>query len=73
MKMALNLVTTLHMSVTKNPEAPILRGADKNSTSIRPILTFGLKIKQLVDLPTKNGKIFMFFLMIFPNISTHPK
>ena len=45
------------MLKTKFPEAPIIMGSDKNSLDIRPILSCGLKIRQIVDLPTRNGKI----------------
>ena len=71
-KMTDHLVTTLHMLVTKHPEAPIIMGADKNSMDIRPILTCGLKIKQLVDLPTRNGKILDIILTNIPQHYNSP-
>ena len=71
-KLADHLVTTLHMLATKHPQAPILMGSDKNSMDIRPILNCGLKIRQVVDLPTRKGKILDIILMNIPQCYNSP-
>ena len=71
-KLVDHLVTTLHMLATKHPQAPILMGSDKNSMDIRPILNCGLKIRQVVDLPTRKGKILDIILMSIPQYYNSP-
>ena len=71
-KLVDHLVTTLHMLKTKFPEAPIIMGSDKNSMDIRPILNCGLKIRQIVDLPTRNGKILDIILTDIPQHYNSP-
>ena len=51
-----HLVSTLHMLSARFPDAPIMMGADKNMMDIKPLLSCGLRLKQLVDLPTRHGK-----------------
>ena len=71
-KLADHLVTTLHMLVTKYTEAPIIMGSDKNSMDIRPILNCGLKIRQVVDVPTRSGKILDIILTNIPQHYNSP-
>ena len=52
-----HLVGTLHLLSTKYPDCGIIMGADKNSMNIGPLLTCGLRLRQLVKLPTINGVI----------------
>ena len=72
MKLTDHLVSTLHMLATKYLDAPILMGADKNSMDIRPILNCGLRIKQVVDLGTRNGLILDIILMSIPQYHNSP-
>ena len=51
------------MLSTKYPESGIILGADKNSMDISPLLTCGLKLKQIVDKNTINGKILDVLIM----------
>ena len=57
-KMADHLVGTLHMLNTNYPDSGIIMGADINSMDIRPILNCGLRLKNIVDQPTINGRIY---------------
>ena len=54
------------------PESPILMGSDKNSMDIRPILSAGLRLRQVVDLPTRQGKILSVIIMNIPNLYNAP-
>ena len=56
-KLVDHLVGTLHSLSTKYPGCGIVMGADKNSMNIAPLLNCGLRLRQLVDQPTINGKI----------------
>ena len=56
-KVADHLVGTLHMLNTKYPESWIIMGTDKNSMDVTPILNCGLRLKQVVNQPTINGKV----------------
>ena len=56
-KMADHLVGVLHMLATKYPESGIILGADKNYMDIHPLLSCGLRLKQVVDKPTRQGSI----------------
>ena len=71
-KLTDHLVTTLHMLASKYPDAPIIMGSDKNSLDIKPILNCGLRIRQVVDLPTINGKILDIILMSIPQLYNSP-
>ena len=55
--MADHIVTTLQMLSTKYPGSGLIIGADKNYMDIRPILTCGLRLRQIVDKPTRQGQI----------------
>ena len=55
-KLADHIVTTLHMLSTKYPECGIILGADKNNMDIRPILSCGLRLRQVVGLSTRQGR-----------------
>ena len=52
-----HIVTTLQMLSTKYQDSPIIMGADKNNMYITPILNCGLRLRQVVDLPTRKRKI----------------
>ena len=60
------------MLKTQYPESPMMLGADKNQMDIRPILNCGLRLKQLVDLPTRNGKILDIIIMNTPQYYNSP-
>ena len=55
--MADHIVTTLQMLSSKYPGSGLIIGADKNYMDIRPILTSGLRLRQIVDKPTRQGQI----------------
>ena len=55
--MADHIVTTLQMLSSKYPGSGLIIGADKNYMDIRPILTCGLRLRQIVDKPTRQGQI----------------
>ena len=59
-KLLNHLIGTLHSLTTEYPGAGIIMGADKNSMNISPLLDCGLKLKQIVDKPTINGKTLMY-------------
>ena len=71
-KLTDHLVTTLHMLYTMYPDAPIMLGADKNSMDIQPLLNCGLRLKQVVDLGTRNGVILDIILMSIPQLYNSP-
>ena len=48
---------------SKYPDCPIILGADKNDVNITPILKCGLRLKQLVDTPTRKDKILDVIIM----------
>ena len=62
-KMADHLVGVLHMLATKYPESGIILGADKNYMDIHPLLNCGLRLKQVVDKPTRKGTILDIIMM----------
>ena len=64
-KLCDHLVTTLHMLRTEYPDCPMILGADKNDMDIRPLLNCGLKLRQINDLPTRQGKILDILLLHF--------
>ena len=57
LKLADHIASTLHMLYTENPESGIILGADINSMNITPILSCGLKLRQIVDQNTRGRKI----------------
>ena len=71
-KLTDHIVTTLHMLKTQYPESPIILGADKNSMDIKPILNCGLRLKQIVDLPIRQGKILDILIMNIPQYYNAP-
>ena len=71
-KLTDHLVTTLHMLSTKYPDAPIIMGADKNSMDIKPLLSCGLRLKQIVDLGTRNGVILDIIITNIPQYFNSP-
>ena len=58
-----HLVTTLQMLTTKYPDSGIIMGSDKNKMDIQPVINCGLKLKQVVDKPTRKGKILDIIIM----------
>ena len=60
------------MLAAKYHSAPISMGADKNSMNIRPLLSCGLRLKQVVDLGTRNGIILDIILMSIPQLYNSP-
>ena len=72
MKLTDHIVSTLHMLNTQYPDSPMILGADKNSMDIRPILNCGLRMKQIVDLPTRQGKILDILIMNIPQFYNSP-
>ena len=67
-KLTDHLVTTLQMLRTQYPSCPIILGADINIMDIRPLLNCGLKLRQVVDLPNRQGKILENFINEYPPI-----
>ena len=62
-KMADHIVTTLHMLYSKYPDSAIVLGADKNDMNIIPILSCGLKLRQVVDKYTRKQRILDIVIM----------
>ena len=70
-KMADHIVGTLQMLAAKHPGSAIILGADKNDMDIRPILNCGLRLRQCVDKPTRQGVILDIIIMnTFPFYNT---
>ena len=57
---------------TKYPDSPMILGADKNTMNIRPLLNCGLKLRNIVDLPTRKGKILDVLLTNIPQFYNSP-
>ena len=57
-RLADHLVGTLHILNTRYPESGIMMGADRNTMDISPILNCGLRLRNIVDQPTINGRIY---------------
>ena len=56
------------MLYAKHPDSGIILGADRNSMDIRPVLSSGLRLRQVVDKPTRGGKILDVIIM---NLSSY--
>ena len=54
------------------PDAPIIMGADKNTMDIKPLLNCGLRLKQVVDIGTRNWVILDIILMNIPQYYNSP-
>jgi hypothetical protein len=67
-----HIETTLQMLSTKYQDSPIIMGADKNNMDITPILNCGLRLRQVVDLPTRKGKILDILIMNTPELHKSP-
>ena len=65
-KMIDHIVGTLQVLCIQYPDSGIFICGDKNSMDLKPILNCGLKLKQVVDKPTRNGKVLD---VIITNIS----
>ena len=55
--MADHIVSTLQMLSSKYQDWGVILGEDKNSIDIRPILSCGLRIRQVVDSSTRQGVV----------------
>ena len=62
-RLADHMVGTLQMLMTKYPESGIICGGDKNSMDITPLLSCGLRLRQVVDKPTRAGAILDVLIM----------
>ena len=71
-KLTDHLVSTLHMLSSQYPDAPIIMGADKNSMDIKPLLSCGLRLRQVVDIGTRKGVILDIILMNIPQFYNSP-
>ena len=71
-KMSDHIVTTLHLLSTQYPNSPIILGADSNDMNISPIINCGLKMKQIVDKPTRNNKILDIIITNVPEMYQSP-
>ena len=60
------------MLATKYPGAPIIIGADKNTMDIKPLLNCGLRLRQVVDIGTRNGIILDIIIMSIPEYYNSP-
>ena len=69
-KMADHIVSTLQMLTSKYPECGIILGADRNNMDIKPILSCGLRLRQVVGLSTRQGAILDIIIM---NLSSYFK
>ena len=71
-KLADHLVGTLQILNTRYPESGIIMGADKNSMDISPLLNCGLRLRQVVDKPTRNGSILDIIIMNLTSFYNSP-
>ena len=69
-KMADHIVSTLQMLYSKYPDCGIILGADRNNMDIKPILSCGLRLRQVVNLSTRQGAILDIIIM---NLSSYFK
>ena len=67
-----HIITTLQMLSTQYPSSPIILGADKNDLDIRPILSCGLRLRQIVDQNTRGGKILDIIITNMPQSYNTP-
>ena len=67
-----HIVTTLQTLNSQYPNSPMILGADKNNMDTTPILNCGLRLKQLVDLPTRKDKILDIIIMNTPHLYQSP-
>ena len=56
-KLLYHILTTLHILLTKYPEAGLIIGGDKNDLDIAPLIAGIPRVQQIVDSPTLNTKI----------------
>ena len=62
-KMADHIVSTLQMLYSKYPDCGVILGADKNEMDIKPILSCGLRLRQVVNRSTRLGAILDIIIM----------
>ena len=67
-----HIITTLQMLSTQYPTSPIIMGADKNDLDIRPILSCGLRLRQIVDQNTRGEKILDIIITNVPQLYNTP-
>ena len=62
-KMADHIVTTLQMLCSKYPDCGVILGADRNEMDIKPILSCGLRLRQVCDKFTRKNAILDIIIM----------
>ena len=60
------------MLSTQYSNSPIIMGADRNSMDISPIINCGLKMRQIVDKPTRKNKILDVIITNVPDLYKSP-
>ena len=71
-KLCDHIVTTLQMLSTQYPNSPIIMGADRNNMDLSPIINCGLKMRQIVDKPTRKNKILDVIITNVPDLYKSP-
>ena len=61
--MADHIVSTLQMLSARYPDSGLILGADRNEMDILPVLNCGLKLRQMVNMGTRHGKILDSIIM----------
>ena len=61
--MADHIVSTLQMLSARYPDSGLILGADRNEMDILPVLNCGLKLRQMVNMGTRHGKILDIIIM----------
>ena len=61
--MADHIVTTLQMLCSKYPDCGVILGADRNEMDIKPILSCGLRLRQVCDKFTRKNAILDILIM----------
>ena len=67
-----NMITNIHMLLTKYPKAVVIIGGDRNEMSITPLLDSIPKLRQIVTKNTCNGKVLDVLLMDIPEYYPPP-
>ena len=67
-----NMITNIHMLLTKYPKAVVVIGGDRNEMSITPLLDSIPKLRQIVTKNTCNGKVLDVLLMNIPEYYPPP-
>ena len=72
-KMADHIVTTSQILSSKYPDCGVILGADRNYMDIKPILTFGRRLRQVVNLSTRQCSILDILIMNLSGYYKSPK